>query len=153
MIDPFDIGDLDNDTLDAEALRQHAVSTPQLLPPPSMPMDVARVFVEKACLTDGLLTLRHWRGGWWVWRTSHWGEAEDRDVRSLLYQFTETAVYRDAEGEMKAWAAHPPQGRRSYRSPCRDLHPTSGSRPAELAKRPIDGGCRFGRQRPTRRRG
>ena len=104
MIDPFDIGDLDNDTLDAEALRQDALRTPQLLPPPSMPMDVARVFVEKACKTDGLLTLYHWRGGWWVWRTTHWIEAEDRHVRSLLYQFTETAVYRDAEGEMKAWA-------------------------------------------------
>jgi putative DNA primase/helicase len=93
MTDPFDVNDLNNDALEAEALRQDALRTPQLLPPPSMPMDVARVFVKRACLTDGLLTLHHWRGGWWVWRTSCWVEAEDRAVRSLLYRFTEKAVY------------------------------------------------------------
>jgi putative DNA primase/helicase len=65
-----------------------------ILPPPQDPMAVARVFVAKACLTDdGLYKLRHWRGGWWVWRTSHWVEVEDRAVRSLLYSFTEHAVY------------------------------------------------------------
>ena len=93
MTDPFDVDDLDDDALDAEPLRQDALRIPQSLPSPSMPMDVARVFVEQACSTDGLLTLRHWRGGWWDWRTSHWVEAEDRAVRSLLYRFTEKAVY------------------------------------------------------------
>ncbi len=66
-------------------------------------MDVARVFVEKACLTDGLLTLHHWRGGWWVWRQSYWVEAEDRAVRSLLYRFTEKAVY-PAGKDAAPWA-------------------------------------------------
>ncbi len=74
---------------------------PQCLPPPSMPMDVAHVFVEKACSSDGLL--RHWRGGWWLWRTSCWIEAEDRAVRSLLYRFTEKAVYF-TEDELAPWA-------------------------------------------------
>ena len=78
---------------------------PQCLPPPSMPMDVARVFVEKACSSDGLLTLRHWRGGWWLWRTSCWIEAEDRAVRSLLYRFTEKAVYFTGDGlSLSLWA-------------------------------------------------
>jgi hypothetical protein len=103
MTDPFDIDNLDHHVLDAEALCQDALRAPQLLPPPSMPMDVARVFVEKACLTDRLLTLRHWRGGWWVWRTSHWIEAEDRAVRALLYRFTEKALYATDKG-MKPWA-------------------------------------------------
>jgi hypothetical protein len=57
MTDAFDIGNLDHDDFDGEALCQDALRTPQLLPPPSMPMDVARVFVEKACFADGLLTL------------------------------------------------------------------------------------------------
>jgi putative DNA primase/helicase len=74
-----------------------------VLPPPSMPMDVARVFVRQTCEADGLLTLRHWRGGWWRWRTSRWIEAEDRPVRSLLYIFTECAVYLTDDG-LKPWA-------------------------------------------------
>ena len=140
MTDPFDVDDLDNDALDAEALRQDAVRTPQSLPPPSMPMDVARVFVEKACSSDGLLTLRHWRGGWWLWRTSCWIEAEDRAVRSLLYRFTEKAVYFTGEGRRCRPGRRPAQDRRSARGPRGDLHPARRSRSAKLARRPIDRG-------------
>ena len=75
----------------------------QCLPPPFMPMAVARAFVDRGCLTDGLLTLRHWRGGWWLWRTSRWIEAEDRAIRSLLYRFTENAFYI-ADKVMQPWA-------------------------------------------------
>jgi len=75
-----------------------------LLPSPNMPMAVARLFVAERCLDDGVLTLHHWRGGWWQWRRSHWAEVEDREVRSLLYAFTENARYRDAEGNMMPWA-------------------------------------------------
>jgi hypothetical protein len=109
MSDPFDFelgfdDEYDNDELDAEALRQDALRVPQVLPPPWKPMDVARVFIDKACLADGFLTLHHWRGGWWLWRTSHWIEAEDRAIRALLYRFTEKALYATDKGEMKAWA-------------------------------------------------
>ena len=129
MTDPFDIGDLDNDALDAEALRQDALRAPQLLPPPSMPMDVARVFVEKACLTDGLLTLHHWRGGWWVWRHVVLGRGRgSRGPQPPLSLHREGGVPRwQGRG---AVGAQPPQDRRSHRSPCGDLHPASGSRPA-----------------------
>ena len=78
---------------------------PQVLPPPSAPMQVARVFVTHSLLVDGIPgapTLRYWRGGWWVWRTSHWVEVENRTVRSLLYAFTEHAVYREGLTE-KPW--------------------------------------------------
>jgi hypothetical protein len=61
-----------------------------LLPPPSQPMAVARVFVRE-CLHDNMLTLRCWRGGWWMWKTTHWVEVEDSAVRSVLYRFTENA--------------------------------------------------------------
>jgi putative DNA primase/helicase len=73
------------------------------LPPPSMPMDVARVFSEEVFLIDDLLTLRHWRGGWWLWRTSRWIEAEDRAIRSLLYRFCENAFYLSDDG-LAPWA-------------------------------------------------
>ena len=59
-------------------------------------MQVAREFVRQCCLYDGApdaLKLRYWRGGWWAWRTSHWVEVKNSVVRSLLYYFTENAVY------------------------------------------------------------
>ena len=68
----------------------------QILPPPSAPMQVARIFVQRCCLYNGSaadLTLRYWHGGWWIWRTTHWVEVENREVRSLLYAFTEHAWY------------------------------------------------------------
>ena len=71
-----------------------------MLPPPSAPMAVARQFVEHCCLHDGAadeLTLRCWHGGWWAWRTTHWVEVEEREVRALLYAFTEHAVYPDGK--------------------------------------------------------
>src|SRR6516165_5039834 len=84
-----------------------------LLPSPNMPMAVARLFVAERCLDDGVLTLHHWRGGWWQWRRSHWAEVEDREVRSLLYLlphspqfFNQTAVpfdYDKNAPEPKRW--------------------------------------------------
>ena len=64
-----------------------------VLPPPSEPMAVARKFVGDRCLRDGMLTLRHWRSGWWRWQTTHWIEVDDRAVRAVLYGYTEHAVY------------------------------------------------------------
>src|SRR5262245_61387034 len=68
-----------------------------ILPPPSDPMAVARQFVDARCLHNGAdqLTLRHWCGCWWVWRTTHWVEAEPRTVCASLWHFTEHAVYLD----------------------------------------------------------
>src|SRR5215831_212327 len=65
----------------------------ELLPPPSRPMDVARSFVAKHCLFDNFLMLHYWRGAWWRWQTSHWTEVEERRIRSLLYLYTEKAIY------------------------------------------------------------
>jgi putative DNA primase/helicase len=70
-----------------------------LLPPPSQPMPVARAFVAKHCTHEsGALILRYWRDSWWAWRQSHWVEIDRRHVRSLLYTFTEHAMYIDATG-------------------------------------------------------
>jgi putative DNA primase/helicase len=76
-----------------------------MLPPPTAPMDVARVFVEKRYrhpATDEL-TLRHWRGGWWEWRASHWAEVERRVVAAAAYRFAEHAQYNTGD-ELKPWA-------------------------------------------------
>jgi putative DNA primase/helicase len=74
-----------------------------VLPAPTMPMEVARRFVARQCTCDGALTLRHWRGGWWAWQGSHWVERENRQVRSLLYTFTEHAQFLAGKA-MAPWA-------------------------------------------------
>ena len=67
---------------------------PVELPSPSEPMAVARKLVaDRYTSPDRLLILRHWRGGWWRWRTTCWVEIEDRAVRKDAYRFTEHAVY------------------------------------------------------------
>lgn len=78
-----------------------------VLPPPSAPMAVARLFVEQRCLYSDdreQLTLRYWGGTWWSWRTSHWVEVEERTVRARLYAFTDNAVYLDDKGAPRQWS-------------------------------------------------
>jgi putative DNA primase/helicase len=77
---------------------------PPNLPPPSEPMAVARLLVEMHCLHQEVLTIRCWGGCWWTWRTTHWGEVPERTVRSLLYHYTENAIYLDAKGVPMPWA-------------------------------------------------
>jgi D5 N terminal like/Bifunctional DNA primase/polymerase, N-terminal len=78
---------------------------PQVLPPPTAPMTVAREFVRHCCIHNGAdLTLRYWNGSWWTWRTTHWSEVQERAVRSLLYAFTEGALYIDDKGVAKPWS-------------------------------------------------
>jgi putative DNA primase/helicase len=89
----------DHDHDRAEARDQKSIA---VLPPPNEPMAVARVFVNH-CLFDGQLTLRRWRGGWWMWKKSHWIEVHDTDVRSIAYLFTEHAKYI-SDGKVRSWA-------------------------------------------------
>jgi hypothetical protein len=74
------------------------------LPPPTEPMRVARVLArDRYQLDDGTPTLRHWRGGWWQWRQSHWEEVEQRAVRNAAYKFCEHAVY-EKKDTIELWA-------------------------------------------------
>jgi putative DNA primase/helicase len=75
----------------------------QILPPPGVPMDVARMFAVAHYMHEDGELLRHWRGGWWEWRTSHWREVELRAVRARVYRFTERAFYATGNG-MLPWA-------------------------------------------------
>jgi putative DNA primase/helicase len=71
----------------------------RILPSPREPMAVARAFLADGWRhPDGTPLLRHWRGGWWMWQTSHWRESEPRAIRRLLYDFTENAIYVGPKG-------------------------------------------------------
>jgi putative DNA primase/helicase len=73
------------------------------LPSPREPVAVARAFLANGWTNpEGVLLLRHWRGGFWAWQRSHWREYEPRAVRGLLYDFTEDATYLTAAGPA-AW--------------------------------------------------
>lgn len=49
--------------------------------------------------------LRHWRGGWWKWATSHWFELEERAIRADAYAFTEHATW--VEQKLEGPVTHP----------------------------------------------
>jgi putative DNA primase/helicase len=72
-------------------------------------MEVARTLVAaRYTHAAGPTTLRHWRGGWWHWQTSHWIELEQRAVVKAAYEFAEHAFYTDATGQ-KPWAPNKPK--------------------------------------------
>jgi putative DNA primase/helicase len=76
----------------------------RILPAPNDPMKAARVLArERYQLEDGTPTLRHWRGGWWDWRTSHWAEVEQRAVEAAAYKFCEHAFYEKGKN-VEPWA-------------------------------------------------
>ena len=88
---------------DGDPLEDALSSSGRHLPPPSMPMEVARELVAKRYTADGILTLRHWRGGWWEWQGSRWVEVEQRAARAVAYAFTENAEYVSGD-QIKPWA-------------------------------------------------
>jgi hypothetical protein len=63
---------------------------------------------ERYQLGNGTPTLRHWSGGWWEWRRSHWVEIEARAARATAYEFTEHALYgrqkSNGETEIVPWS-------------------------------------------------
>jgi putative DNA primase/helicase len=70
----------------------HAAGGPLIVPPPSDPMAVARRLINEY-LIDGVLTVRQWRGGWMVWKQTHWAEAEPTEIKSSIYRHLEHAYY------------------------------------------------------------
>ena len=103
----FEPGEVTFDSPVAVVSRPDVVGeeVPRLLPAPGHPMAVARKLMTAAYTdpTTGAPILRHWRGGWWDWRRTHWVEREERAVRRDAYAFTEHAVYRGQYGP-EAWS-------------------------------------------------
>jgi putative DNA primase/helicase len=92
-----------SDVIDDARAHLNGEADVRKLPPPNVPMKVARVLARERFERDGLSTLRHWRGGWWEWRNSHWVEVEQRAARAAAYEFTEHAIYQKGD-DVEAWA-------------------------------------------------
>lgn len=60
--------------------------------PPGAPMAVARWIYGKF-KTEGGWTLKAWRGGWMIWRTTHWVELDTAQLRSHIYRLLRSATY------------------------------------------------------------
>jgi putative DNA primase/helicase len=79
-------------------------------PAPTDPLAVARHLVKVVGLRDdaGVLTVRWWRGSFYLWTGTHWHEAADAAVRARIYRLLEHARYwkPDKEGtpELVTWA-------------------------------------------------
>jgi putative DNA primase/helicase len=69
-----------------------------VVPAPSNPMGVARLFVETHYRDERAPRLLHHRGLFYAWAGSHWPEGEARAVRSELYQWLERANYWKGNG-------------------------------------------------------
>jgi putative DNA primase/helicase len=73
---------------------ERVVAPERIVPPPSNPLAVARMFRDE-CFADadrdGLL--RHFRGSFYAWSGSCWPEAEERRVRADLYRWLGPAHY------------------------------------------------------------
>ena len=86
------------------AAQDNGTGPTTILPAPNLPMEVARKFVADRYTRKDCPTLRHWRGGWWEWRTTRWAEIDGRATRAQAYKFTEHATYKDDKDEVKPWA-------------------------------------------------
>lgn len=56
-----------------------------IYPSPGAPLDVARKLFADYRRTDGLRTLRAWRGGWMRWAGPHWFDLDPAQLRSEIY--------------------------------------------------------------------
>jgi putative DNA primase/helicase len=70
----------------------------RMLPAPSQPMEVARVFMADNYTVEGYddlgaFTLYRWRDQWWQWDTTRWVERDASRIRAQIYRFTENATY------------------------------------------------------------
>jgi putative DNA primase/helicase len=64
-----------------------------ILPPPSAPLDVARVLMKSRTDEAGRFLLRRWRGDWVEYFGPHWVVLDPQNVRKWLYEQTESALY------------------------------------------------------------
>ena len=66
----------------------------RLIDPPSAPLPVAEtIYDDFKKAGTGLWTLRAWRAGWMIWRTTHWTELDGAQLRSHVYRVLSRARY------------------------------------------------------------
>jgi putative DNA primase/helicase len=82
----------------------------EVFPPPFDPLAVARHLIEVDGLhhPDGTLTVRWWRGSFYLWTGTHWNEIAATAVRARTYHALEHARFRkvngDDEKELVPWS-------------------------------------------------
>ncbi|HWU39572.1 MAG TPA: hypothetical protein VN203_18135, partial [Candidatus Acidoferrum sp.] len=84
----------------------HPEDQPDVYPPPSAPFEVAQQLygqyrkdgarLGNGRRKDGVRTLLAWRGGWMLWRGTHWAEIDTAELRSYIYTTLDKAVYEKA---------------------------------------------------------
>lgn len=62
-------------------------------PPPTAPYAIAKQLYQGCRDGDGIRNLLAYRGGWQLWRTTHWSEIDAAEVRARIYGALEHAVY------------------------------------------------------------
>lgn len=69
-------------------------------PPPWAPLEVAYALGADRTV-DNTVTVQHWRGSWWEYRSTHWVEIGEKIVRGWVYNRLRSGVYQKvgAEGE------------------------------------------------------
>ena len=78
----------------ASAAKAGAAVAPNVVPPPSSPMAVARELATELFTTpEQTLTLRAHRGDFYEWNGRHWPKIGARDVRGALYRRLEHAHF------------------------------------------------------------
>lgn len=75
------------------------------LPPPDMPLPVARTL--QARFAGSGRHLRYWRGDWYQWHGTHQAMLSDAAVRAMTYRETERAFYVHPDEGEKAWNPAP----------------------------------------------
>jgi putative DNA primase/helicase len=76
-------------------------------PPPSAPYRVAQKLYRDHGLGDSMHNLRAWRGGWMAWRTTHWTEIDDAELKQAAYAaLTKTWYWHETKTtiEQKPWS-------------------------------------------------
>jgi len=64
-----------------------------IFPPPNAPYDVAKQLYEGCRDEDGIRNLLAYRGGWMIWKRTHWGEVDLPFVSSRIYNALQNADY------------------------------------------------------------
>ena len=77
--------------------------SPDVLPAPGLPMEVAEQFFKGRCREGQAAILVHWRGAFYRWQRTCWIETPDRVVRNWLYRFCQKAKYTNDKGDAVSW--------------------------------------------------
>jgi putative DNA primase/helicase len=72
-----------------------------IVPPPSNPMAVARMFLSTHYTDNGRILIRHHRNTFWSYNGSCWPELDERRLSSDLYRWLESAKFWKKNGDGK----------------------------------------------------